>query len=91
MLDISYEELVDDIEGQARRLIEYCGLAWDDRCIAFHRNERPVRTASAVQVRQPLFRSSLQRWRKYEANLGPLLQELGDLAPGGATEGVQPH
>ncbi|MGD0133084.1 MAG: tetratricopeptide repeat protein [Bryobacteraceae bacterium] len=77
MLDVSYENVVDDLEGQARRLIHFCGLPWDDRCIAFHRTGRPVRTASAVQVRQPLFRSSLDRWRHYEAFLGPLLAELG--------------
>jgi len=77
MLDVSYENVVDDLEGQARRLIHFCGLPWDDRCIAFHRTGRPVRTASAVQVRQPLFRSSLERWRNYEAWLSPLLDELG--------------
>jgi tetratricopeptide (TPR) repeat protein len=78
MLDVSYEDVVDDLEGQARRLIAYCGLPWDDRCLSFHRNSRPVKTASTVQVRQPLFRSSLERWRKYEAGLAPLLGELSD-------------
>ena len=78
MLDVSYEDVVDDLEGQARRLIDYCGLPWDDRCIDFHRSNRPVRTASAVQVRQPLFRSSLQRWRNYESGLAPLLDELAN-------------
>jgi tetratricopeptide (TPR) repeat protein len=77
MLDVAYEDLVDDLEGQARRMIDYCGLPWDDRCLSFHRTIRPVKTASAVQVRQPLYRSSVQRWRKYEADLGPLLKELG--------------
>jgi hypothetical protein len=77
MLDVDYEDVVDNLEGQARRLIDYCGLAWDGGCIHFHRTSRPVKTASAVQVRQPLFRSSLQRWRHYEAGLGPLLDELG--------------
>jgi tetratricopeptide (TPR) repeat protein len=81
MLDVSYEDLVDDLEGQARRLIDYCGLPWDERCINFHATNRPVKTASAVQVRQPLFRGSLQRWHKYEAGLAPLLCELGDLIP----------
>jgi tetratricopeptide (TPR) repeat protein len=81
MLDVSYEDVVDDIEGQARRLIDYCGLPWDDRCISFHKSGRPVRTASAVQVRQPLFRTSLQRWRRYEAGLGPLLDELALTEP----------
>jgi tetratricopeptide (TPR) repeat protein len=77
MLDVTYEDVVADLEGQARRLVDYCGLPWDDRCVSFHKSERPVRTASAVQVRQPLFRSSLQRWRRYETSLGPLLDELG--------------
>jgi hypothetical protein len=76
MLDVQYENVVDDLEGQARRLIEYCGLPWDDRCIAFHKTERPVRTASAVQVRQPIFRTSVERWRRYEEWLGPLIREL---------------
>ena len=82
MLDVSYEDVVDDLEGQARRMIDYCGLPWDDRCISFHRTSRPVKTASAVQVRKPLFRSSLQRWRKYESGIAPLLDELGTIVPG---------
>ncbi len=82
MLEVSYEEVVDDLEGQARRLIDYCGLPWDDRCLSFHKTSGlVVRTASAAQVRQPLFRSSLQRWRKYEDDLAPLLRELDDIAP----------
>jgi tetratricopeptide (TPR) repeat protein len=81
MLDVSYEDVIDDLEGQARRLIDYCGLPWDPGCIDFHRNNRSVRTASAVQVRQPLFRGSVQRWRNYEFGLAPLLDEL---ALGGA-------
>jgi tetratricopeptide (TPR) repeat protein len=80
ILDVSYEDVVNDLGGQARRLVDYCGLPWDERCLSFNKTDRPVRTASAVQVRQPLFRSSLQRWRKYEADLGPLLHELGDIA-----------
>jgi Flp pilus assembly protein TadD len=81
MLDVVYEDVVDDLEGQARRMIDYCGLPWDDRCLSFDKTRRTVKTASAVQVRKPLFRSSLQRWRRYEAGLGPLLNELGDLLP----------
>jgi len=81
MLDVSYEELVNDLPSQARRMIDYCGLPWDDRCISFHKTNRPIKTASSVQARQPLFRSSLQRWRNYEACLGPLLHELRDILP----------
>ena len=76
MLEVAYEDVVEDLEGQARRLVDYCGLPWDERCLAFHKTSRVVRTASAVQVRRPLFRSSLQRWRRYEHSLIPLLREV---------------
>jgi tetratricopeptide (TPR) repeat protein len=77
MLEVQYEDLVEDFEAQARRLLAYCGLAWDARCIAFHETQRAVRTASAVQVRQRLYRSSVGRWRVYQPWLGPLLEALG--------------
>lgn len=88
LLDVSYEEIVRDCEGQTRRLLDHCGLPWDDRCLEFHRTERTIKTASAAQVRQPLFRSSIQRWRRYEAGLGPLLRELGRPPGEGAEEGA---
>jgi tetratricopeptide (TPR) repeat protein len=75
--DVSYEELVEDVEGQARRLVAHCGLEWDPRCLSFQENDRPVRTASATQVRQPVYKSAVGRWRPYRAFLEPLLQELG--------------
>jgi tetratricopeptide (TPR) repeat protein len=76
LLDVSYEDVVDNLEAQARRLIDYCGLPWDDRCLKFHETNRPVATSSNVQVRRPLYRSSVERWRRYEAYLQPLLAEL---------------
>ena len=76
MLDVAYEDVIDNLEEQARRLIDYCGLPWDDRCLRFHETSRPIATTSNVQVRKPLYRSSLARWRRYEAYLGPLLAEL---------------
>jgi hypothetical protein len=76
IIDVHYEELVADLEGVARRLFAHCGLPWDARCLDFHRIERPVRTASALQVRQPIYRSSVGRWRRYEKFLGPLLAAL---------------
>ncbi len=82
ILDLAYEDVVEDLEGQARRLIEYCGVPWDDRCLDFYKTNRSVKTASSIQVRRPLFCSSLNRWRRYEPFLGPLLKELGDLASG---------
>jgi tetratricopeptide (TPR) repeat protein len=77
ILDVQYEEVVADLEGQARRIIAHCGMPWDDRCLAFHKNDRAVRTASLTQVRQPIYKSSVNRWREYEEFLGPLLKELG--------------
>ena len=76
ILDVRYEDVVDDLEGQARRIVAHCELPWDDRCLSFHETDRPVRTASATQVRQPIYRSAVGRWRVYEEFLGPLLSEL---------------
>jgi hypothetical protein len=80
MLDVRYEEVIDDLEAQARRIIAYCGLPWDKNCLSFHETERPVRTASATQVRQPIYKSAVGRWRVYEEQLGPLLRALGHAA-----------
>jgi tetratricopeptide (TPR) repeat protein len=78
LLEVRYEDLVADLPGQTARLLAFCGLPWDDACLAFHRHERSIRTASVTQVREPLYSSSVQRWRHYEAHLGPLLEALGD-------------
>ena len=77
ILDLRYEELVDDLEGQARRLVAYCGLDWHDGCLAFHETKRPVKTASLGQVRQPIYRDSIRRWRPVGNALQPLLDGLG--------------
>jgi hypothetical protein len=77
MLDVHYEELVADFEPQARRIVAHCGLDWDARCLDFHKTERAVQTASAVQVREPLYRSSIGRWQGVAHLLKPLLDELG--------------
>jgi hypothetical protein len=76
MLEVQYEEVVSDLEVQGRRIIAHCGLEWDARCLAFHQTERPVRTASMGQVRQPLYKTSVGRWRAHEKQLGALLDEL---------------
>jgi tetratricopeptide (TPR) repeat protein len=78
-LNVRYEDVVADLGGQARRIIAHCGLPWDDRCLAFHKTDRPVRTASATQVRRPIYKSAVGRWRVYEDHLGPLLAALDDL------------
>jgi Sulfotransferase family len=82
ILDVRYEDVVADVEAQARRIIAYCDLPWTDRCLSFHETDRPVRTASATQVRQPIYRSAVGRWRVYEQHLGPLLDALHVSASG---------
>ncbi len=76
LIELVYEDLVADPEPQIRRLLEHCGLPWSDACLRFHENERPVQTASATQVRQPLYSSSVGRWRRYEKHLQPLIDLL---------------
>ena len=77
MLEVEYEELVADLEGQARRLVAHCGLDWDESCLAFHQTDRTVRTASATQVRRPIYNTSVGRWRPLTEQLWPLLNALG--------------
>jgi tetratricopeptide (TPR) repeat protein len=73
ILDVRYEDNVADPEREARRLLEYLGLPWDPACLNFHENKRAVLTPSAVQVRKPIYSSSVARWKHYETHLGPLL------------------
>jgi tetratricopeptide (TPR) repeat protein len=80
--DLSYEKLVDDTETESRKLIEYCGLEWDDSCLEFYKNTRNIRTASVTQVRQPIYKTSKQRWKNYEKFIGPLVASLGDALDG---------
>ena len=74
--DLEYENLIADQAGETRKLLAYCGLEWDDRCLEFHRNPTPSMTASASQVRRPLYGSSISQWRHYEARLGELRDAL---------------
>jgi tetratricopeptide (TPR) repeat protein len=76
MLEVGYEDLVADTAAAARRLVAHCGLEWRDRCLEFYRTKRAIITASAVQVRQPIYTSSVGRWRDYGPFLAPLLAEL---------------
>ena len=82
MLEVDYEETVADLEGVARRLVAWCGLAWEPSCLEFYQAKRPVSTASAVQVRQPIFRTSVGRWKHYEQALGSLFARLERVAGG---------
>lgn len=71
-LEVPYEGLVEEQEGWSRRILEFLGLEWDERCLSFHKTERTVATASVWQVRQRIYKSSVQRWRNYEKFIGPL-------------------
>jgi tetratricopeptide (TPR) repeat protein len=78
MMTVDYEAVIDDLEGNARALVEHIGLAWDDACLDFHNSKRPVKTASVAQVRKPIYKTSVERWRRYGAGLSPLLEALGE-------------
>ncbi len=76
ILDVSYEDLVEEQEDWSRRLVTFCDLEWEARCLEFHKTSRNVKTRSNAQVRQPIYRSSVARWRPFEAQLGPLFAAL---------------
>ncbi|HLH97364.1 MAG TPA: tetratricopeptide repeat protein [Xanthobacteraceae bacterium] len=76
ILDVRYEDVVADLEGQARRILAHCGLPWDPQCLSFYQSPRPVMTASASQVRQPIYSSAIGRRHRYERFIAPLLSEL---------------
>jgi len=78
VLRVQYEDVVADLEGNVRRILDYCGLEFEPACVEFYRTERSVRTASSEQVRQPIYREALEQWRHYEPWLGPLREALGD-------------
>lgn len=84
-LQIAYEDIVFDQEAQTRRLLEFCDLGWDERCLRFHENDAPVSTASSVQVRQPLYSGSIGRWTRYGDRVEGLRKALGDLAESAPT------
>jgi hypothetical protein len=94
---VIYERTVEDTEAEVRKLLDYCGLPFEPGCLRFFENDRPVRTASAEQVRQPIYRDGVEQWRHYEAWLGPLKEASGSgarcvprrpdrLRPGGCAE-----
>jgi Tfp pilus assembly protein PilF len=81
LYEVQYEELVGDLEGTSRRLIEWCGLDWEPACLEFHKTNRPVRTASAAQVRQPLYKHSVERFKHYDGLLPELFGALAEQVP----------
>jgi hypothetical protein len=80
ILEVQYEELVARQEEISRQLVAFCGLEWNDLCLAFHQTKRVVLTSSLAQVRQPIYGSSVARWKRYEKHLGSLFQAL-NLSP----------
>ena len=75
-LDIKYENVVNHFDEEAKRLIDFCDLPWEPACLTFYESKRQVRTASFAQVRQPVYTSSIERWRQYARELAPLIQAL---------------
>ena len=80
IIEVNYEELVGDLEGQTRRILGLLDLPWDERCLRYHENKRVVNTASREQVRQPIYASSIGRWKHYERHLSELIENLGPAA-----------
>lgn len=80
IFEVEYEKLVAETDSVSRKLVDYCGLTWNDRCLKFYETSRSVGTASHWQVRQPIYRDSMARWKRYQAHLAPLLSEFGTSA-----------
>lgn len=78
LLDVNYEDVVADLEQEARKLIDFVGLDWQENCLDFYKNKSRVNTASAAQVRQPIYKSSIEKWRPFEKHLGPLIETLAE-------------
>ncbi len=76
VLHVHYEDVIANLESQTRRILSHCALPWDENCLRFHETKRDVRTASSEQVRQPIYRSSVNLWRHYEHQLGVLIDIL---------------
>src|SRR5213082_3449467 len=81
ILHVQHESVVEDLEGNVRRLLDFLGLPFEAACIEFYRTDRSVRTASSEQVRQPIYKEGIDQWRSFEPWLGPLKSALGDLLP----------
>ncbi len=79
VLDVHYEETVTDLEGQVRRILDHCGLPFEEQCVRYYETDRAIKTASSEQVRQPIYTGALGRWRLYEKHLGTWIEELGPI------------
>ncbi len=78
VLRVQHEDVVNDLETQVRRILDFCGLEFEESCLEFYKTERNVRTPSSEQVRQPIYKSGLEQWRNFESHLGPLVEALGE-------------
>jgi len=90
MIEVQYEQVIAEFADEARRIIAHCGLEWDDACLSFHKTRRPVRTSSLAQVRQPIYRTSIGRWRPFREHLRALLEEIGIDEDGDAARSNDP-
>lgn len=81
VLHVQYEEVVADLETQVRRILDHCGLPFEENCVNFHNTDRAVRTASSEQVRQPIYSGSVNTWKRFEKNLEPLIEVLSPILP----------
>ena len=79
VLRVHYEQVIDDLEGQVRRILDFCGLPFESACLSFHETKRSVRTASSEQVRQPIFKTGLEQWKNYSVQLSELQGQLADI------------
>jgi tetratricopeptide (TPR) repeat protein len=79
ILHVQYEDVVNDFEAQVRRILDYCGLPFEEACLSFYKTERAVRTPSSEQVRQPIYRGGIDQWRNFESHLSPLKEALGSV------------
>jgi hypothetical protein len=91
ILDVSYEQVVQDFETQAHRIIDFCDLPWDDRCLEFYKKSRPIVTASVWQARQPVYTTSSKRWVNYAKYLGPLAEQISDYLDKGDIAELEKH
>ena len=89
ILDVQYEDVVDDLEKQVRRILEYCGLPFESACLDFHETKRLIRTPSSEQVRQPIYRSGMDQWMNYEHHLEPLKKALGPVLDRYPAQGIR--
>ena len=76
LLTVRYEDVVDDLETQVRRLLNHCGLDFEETCLRYHEKDRSIRSASSEQVRKPIYRDAMKQWQNYQSHLGPIRKTL---------------